>query len=83
MTTLTINYGIVAIDEDGAIVHFVGYENRPTKTDFDEIYEELKTDPEFDLMDDDFILEHATQEQIEYVIAEFGKEISDDNPTLH
>lgn len=51
---MNIQYGIVVIDirvTDGdPIVHFVGFENQPTETDFISLREELETDNEFGLV---------------------------------
>lgn len=69
---MQINFGIVAVrrnsDESSSspfeMVHFCGYENRPTKADFDDLKRELSTDPEFGLVEQmkagDIILVHAS-----------------------
>ena len=53
---MKINYGIIAvtIDEEdagfGKILHFCGYENKPTTEDFEGLEIELNTDKEFGLV---------------------------------
>lgn len=49
-----IKYGLIVVDptqegENLDILHFVGYWDKPTKTDADSLREELMTDDEFGL----------------------------------
>lgn len=76
-----INYGLIVldpeqIDEDGdkLIVHFVGFMVPPTDADINSIKEEIKTDPEFGLMDiaDRLEYELAPQELIDYFKVSIG-----------
>ena len=42
-------HGVIAIDRDGNIHHFIGLWTKPTPEFIEEMREELKTDPEFGL----------------------------------
>lgn len=45
---MKINYGIVALDSvTKEIVHFVGFENKPTLDDMQNMYSKIDADPEF------------------------------------
>ena len=46
-------YGIVVLEGD-CVLHVCNYPLEPTETDYLGLVDELKTDPEFDLMDKDF-----------------------------
>jgi len=46
-----IKYGLVAKDSDGEIYHFVGYKQKPSLNDAENIREELKTNEEFGLIE--------------------------------
>ena len=69
-----VNYGIIAIPPGTPvggpyhILHFVGYEKKPTDKDFDALFEELRTDKEFGMTDIDFDLIEATPEIVKYII---------------
>jgi len=58
------NYGLVAFDESGEILHYVGFWAKPTLSDFRAIRDELKTDPEFGLRDLNWELRPATEEEV-------------------
>lgn len=61
-----VNFGIIAVDHTGAFLHFCGYEEPPTKTDYSALEAELKTDPEFGLTDKPFVLVQAPAEILEH-----------------
>lgn len=60
----------IDVDENGKypVVHFVGFWSEPTETDFEHIIEELRTDPDFELMDiaDDLDYYPADEECVKY-----------------
>jgi len=62
---MKINYGIVALDEKGTILHFCGYENPVKKEDFDKLKSELDNDKEFSLKGTNYTLAEASPEIIE------------------
>ncbi len=62
-----LNYGIVAVADDGEILHFSGYEHEPQKVDFDSLESELRTDPEFGITCDAWVLRIATDEEVQHV----------------
>jgi hypothetical protein len=57
---MKINYGLIAVQHiDGInfrILHFCGYEDPPTDIDKDLLKKELKSDVEFGLTDEDYII---------------------------
>ena len=68
-------YGIMVIDpknlsEDDAyeVVHFAGYWQEPTDVDADNLREELRNDPEFELQDsvDRLIMYPATEDCLKF-----------------
>jgi hypothetical protein len=65
------NYGIIATvqhpekEDEVLVVHFCGYESEPTNLEYEHLYVELKTDPEFGLIDVDFDLHPAPQHIID------------------
>lgn len=61
---MIINHGIIAV-EGNKILHFCGYEQPPTVHDFENLEQELKTDPEFGLTGIPFVLMQAPAELIE------------------
>ncbi len=70
---MKVRYGIVAAqkgEEPGTIdvLHFCGYEEKPTMEDFMLLRQELATDPEFELTDiiDELTLQEASPEMVEY-----------------
>jgi hypothetical protein len=60
-----IKYGITVVNEKNEVFHFIGFENKPRKSDYDSMYEELKSDPEFGLPEN-FKLRESTEKEIEY-----------------
>jgi hypothetical protein len=63
MTVSEIQYGLVARNEVGEIVHFVGFESEPTIKDAEHFGEELRSDTDFGLGDaaDNLTIEPASQ----------------------
>ena len=53
---MKVNHGIVAINEDGEVLHFCGYTRKPTEEDYANLDEELQSDPEFKLIGEDYDL---------------------------
>jgi hypothetical protein len=68
-----INHGIIAL-ENSKIVHFCGYEEEPTRQDFESLKKELFTNEEFGLAGKTLTFAIATSE-----IINFYKEITSDN----
>lgn len=66
------DYGIIAaVDHPTekdmlSILHFVGFAVEPGKAEYEHIYAELKTDPEFGLVDVDFDLYPAPQHVVDH-----------------
>ena len=63
-------FGIAAIDKKGRVLHFVGYWKPLTKKDFKLLDEELQTDPEFDMIGEEYTLIEAPQ----YLVDTYNKE---------
>jgi hypothetical protein len=71
---MKINYGLIAYlpyqDKDGNIdiLHFCGYEQKPSTYDIESLREEFKNDKEFGLTEisDDIIIQLATESILEY-----------------
>ena len=61
MTVNDIQYGLVAKDETGEIVHFVGYATQPTIEQAEHFREELRRDTDFGIGDmaDELTIEEA------------------------
>lgn len=76
MSAVQINYGIVAM-LNGEVVHFTGYEKRPTDEDFASLRKELETDSTFGLVG----LENSVElkEVNPYQVAEFSKGVAYDD----
>lgn len=77
MTDITkeFDYGIIAINKEGNVLHFAGFMERPGKVDFDELREELKTYEEFGLVDkmDGLTLVEAPQSFIKAIKEDINK----------
>lgn len=64
---MKINYGLMAVHIDDLdkqkmlVLHFCGYEFSPTEADRTELLKELKTDPEFGLMDTPIVILDAPE----------------------
>jgi hypothetical protein len=60
---MKINYGLIALQHvkgvDFRILHFCGYEEPPTDFDKTSLMKELKFDPEFGLINEEFIIIEA------------------------
>ena len=52
-------HGLVAVNEQKEVLHFVGYWNQPTDLDVKHIDEELRTDEELGLVGKQFTVEQA------------------------
>lgn len=64
---MDIKYGIVAVTPQNEIIHFVGYEQKPTQIDFDDVQHELTTDRELGLSDrDDWYIRMAFVGELEF-----------------
>jgi|LakMenE01Jun11ns_1017448.scaffolds.fasta_scaffold9726473_2 hypothetical protein len=80
--TKDIKYGIVAVlkeeenQDDSFVVHFCGYWEKPEKSDWDSLREELETDEEFGLIGMDFELMEATPEMIKHFTTEDESSVS-------
>lgn len=80
MNVNDIQYGLVAKDETGEIVHFVGYTTEPTIEQAEHFAEELRNDEEFGLGDivDSLTIEEADWTTVTlyrtYLKEELGKE---------
>jgi hypothetical protein len=65
-----MNWGIVVYhpNEPDEIIHFCGYEERPTMNDVKELTIELMTDEEFGLQDhiESLVFRFATYEEVEW-----------------
>lgn len=68
--TMTFKYGFMVVSPEVAekkqgtfddILHFVGYEEEPTKDDFDALTLELETDEEFELAGKPFVILEAPE----------------------
>jgi hypothetical protein len=72
MNIFDIQYALMAIvpstDDKLDIRHFCGYEELPTAEEIERLRKELKTDPEFGLIDVDFVLTFAPPEVINFYI---------------
>jgi len=72
---MKINYGLIAVfpdpskkEEELDILHFCGYESEPGKNEIESLYEELKTDDEFGLIEiaDKLVIILAPQDIVDY-----------------
>ena len=64
---MNIKYGIVALDpKTNEILHFCGFEEKPTENDFEYLEEELTSDPDFNLIGVDFDLVYAADDIVEF-----------------
>lgn len=67
---MEINYGIIAVKYlEGnfmEVLHFCGYKEKPQKSDFDSLLDELKTDKTFELTETEFELIEASSEIVDY-----------------
>lgn len=80
---MEFNYGLVAaikIDEFHIeILHFCGYENKPTEFVIQSLKEELETDPEFELVGrSDYFITEATPDMIDFYRRVYNGEDPDD-----
>jgi hypothetical protein len=85
---MKINYGIIAFENVKGdltkinVVHNCMYENEPSEDDFESLFKELNSDPEFGLvgrMGKDVFLMKASPEMVKYIIDQLGTDtLSDD-----
>jgi hypothetical protein len=70
---MKINFGLIAIDRQGNILHFCGYENPPTSIDKKLLEKELATDPEFGLIgkQDQYAVTNAPEALVEIMRKDF------------
>jgi hypothetical protein len=68
---MKINYGLMAVSPEvkeagkgtfDDVLHFCFYEEKPTNHDIEVLHNELSTDPEFGLINSDFVIIEATPE---------------------
>jgi hypothetical protein len=59
-----INHGFMALDENNKLVHFCGYENKPTNEDKEHLRHELRTDESLGLVGKEFTLVYLPVRQI-------------------
>jgi hypothetical protein len=67
-----ITHGIAAVTKDETdgsifILHFCGYFEEPSLADFEDLRNELETNPEFGLVDMEFELILATDDMLKHV----------------
>ena len=71
-------YGLVAVDFDGNVVHYCGYEEPITLEDKDDLIKELFIDSEFGMVGNmNYVLLEATEDIVNYFILnspEFNEE---------
>jgi hypothetical protein len=72
-------HGIIAVNKKLEIIHFCGYPNPPTESDYIALEEELKTDEEFDIKEE-FILLPCPEDLLPYYLKIM--EEADENGTI-
>ena len=74
---LQINYGFIVVhpDEPYEILHFCGYQDKPTERDIKSLREELRDDPEFGLQEiwDKVEIQEASEGIVEEYKRIFGE----------
>ena len=73
---MIITHALLAINSKGELLHFCGYEGKPTEIDIKNLDTELREDKEFGLVNEEFIVIHAPDEMIAEV---FGTDNDTDN----
>lgn len=75
---MNVKYGFTIIDDDKpeSILHMVGFERKPSQSDWDHILEELETDPEFSSFLNDYrwSMRYSTDQEVEFI-----KELMEEN----
>ena len=65
-------YGLVAVDFDGNVVHYCGYEESPTIDDKEDLLQELFIDPELGLVGKiDYVILEASKDIVDYFLLNF------------
>lgn len=59
---IKMNYGILAINKEGEILHFCGYETEPSYQDWIHLQDELNTDLELGMVGVEHVLVPASPE---------------------
>jgi len=62
----SLKYGVIAVNSDNEILHFCGYEEKPTDSVLKALEEELKTTEEEFRISEDFKLRMATEAEMKY-----------------
>lgn len=83
---MLIRYGIIAVKRNpdnpnlADIVHFCGYSEPPTQADYENLKEELETDPEHELVGEmeGVVLMEADEAVLKY----FANELKDADPSV-
>jgi hypothetical protein len=77
---MDITHGIAAVKRIGDsqaidVLHFCGYFEKPSATDYDSLLKELTENPEFGLIDEKFELIEAPQDLIEQIKKDYESNI--------
>ncbi len=72
---MKMNYGLIAIDKEGNIHHFCGYEKEPTEKTKSDLFAELHEDPEFNYLapaldNETIVIIEAPEELVNYLCSE-------------
>jgi hypothetical protein len=74
-----MKYAILALNPDnGFILHFCGYFTKPKYLEYINLYKELKTDPQFALQDQEFLLVPAEDEELQKLLDTFKESDPED-----
>lgn len=78
---MDITYGIAAVKRIGDsqaidVLHFCGYFEKPSATDYDSLLKELTENPEFGLIGQKFELIEAPQDLIDQIKKDYESNIS-------
>jgi hypothetical protein len=77
---MDITHGMAAVKRIGDsqaidVLHFCGYFEKPSATDYDSLLKELTENPEFGLIDEKFELIEAPQDLIEQIKKDYESNI--------
>ena len=77
---MEITHGIAAVNRIGDsqgidVLHFCGYFEKPSASDYDSLLKELTEDPEFGLIDQKFELIEASQDLIDQIKKDYESNI--------
>lgn len=59
-------HGVIAVDKDENVLHFIGYFELPTEQDYEQLHKELQQDEELGLIGVSFTLEPASDNILKY-----------------